>query len=126
MAQPKKSLLREFREFIWSGDLIMIAVGLILALQITMVINAFMVGIFTPILAAIIGKPDFSDFGFNLGDARIRLGLFLIAVFNLIVVGALLFAIVKLYNHFRNKEQLPPTDVELLTDIRDLLRQQQR
>jgi large conductance mechanosensitive channel len=124
MAQPKKSLLREFREFIWSGDLIMIAVGLILALQITAVINAFMVGIFTPILAAIVGKPDFNEFGFNIGDARIRFGLFLTAVFDLIVVGALLFAIVRLYNHFRAKGDAPPTEVELLTEIRDALRQQ--
>jgi large conductance mechanosensitive channel len=124
MAQPKKSLLTEFREFIWSGDLIMIAVGLILALEITAVINAFMVGIFTPILAAIIGKPDFNDFGFNIGDARIRFGLFLTAVFNLVVVGAVLFAIVKIYNHFRSRADMPPTEVELLTEIRDVLRQQ--
>jgi len=123
MAQPKKNLFQEFKDFLWSGDLIMIAVGLILALQITMVINAFMVGIFTPILAAIVGKPNFNDFGFNIGDARISFGLFLTAVFNLIVVGAVLFAIVKLYNHFRNKADAPPTEVELLGEIRDLLRQ---
>ena len=123
MAQPKKSLLQEFREFIWSGDLIKIAVGLVLALQLVAVVNAFMVGIFTPILAAIVGKRDFDEFGFNIGDARIRFGLVLTALFNLVVIGAVLFGIVKLYNTFKKKGEVGPTEVELLTEIRDLLRQ---
>jgi large conductance mechanosensitive channel len=126
MAQPKKSLAREFREFIWSANLIYIAVGLILALQITNVISAFMEGIFTPILAAIVGKPNFNSFGFDIGDARISIGLFLTAVFNLVVVGAVLFVIIKLYDRFKTKdEESGPSETQLLTEIRDLLRQRQ-
>jgi large conductance mechanosensitive channel len=126
MAQPKKSLAREFREFIWSANLIYIAVGLILALQITNVISAFMEGIFTPILAAIVGKPNFNSFGFDIGDARISIGLFLTAVFNLVVVGAVLFLIIKLYTAFKTKdEESGPSETQLLMEIRDLLRQRQ-
>jgi large conductance mechanosensitive channel len=126
MAQPKKSLAREFREFIWSANLIYIAVGLILALQITNVISAFMEGIFTPILAAIVGRPNFNSFGFDIGDARISIGLFLTAVFNLVVVGAVLFLIIKLYNAFKTKdEESGPSETQLLMEIRDLLRQRQ-
>ncbi len=123
MAQPKKSLAQEFKEFIWSGDLIMIAVGLILALAFYNVITAFMEGIVNPILAAIVGKSSFSQFGFDIGDARISFGLVLTAIFDLVVVGAVLFVVVKLYNMFRKKDEAPPTEVELLTEIRDLLRQ---
>jgi large conductance mechanosensitive channel len=125
MAQPKKSLAQEFKEFIWSGNLIMIAVGLVLALAVYAVITSFMTGIVTPILAAIIGKRDFDQFGFDIGDARISFGLVLTALFNLVVVGAVLFAVVKLYNVFRNKGEAAPTEAELLTEIRDLLRQRQ-
>ena len=125
MAQPKKSLLQEFKEFIWSGNLIFIAVAFLLAVQILNVINAFMTGIVTPILAAIIGKRDFDQFGFDIGDARISFGLVLTALFNLVVVGLVLFAVVKLYNVFRKKGEAAPTEAELLTEIRDLLRQRQ-
>ena len=125
MAQPKKSLAQEFKEFIWSGDLLMIAVGLILALAVYAVITAFMDGIATPILAAIIGKSSFNQFGFDIGDARISFGLVLTALFNLVVVGLILFAMVKLYNVFRTKGEAAPTEAELLTEIRDLLRQRQ-
>ena len=124
MAQPKKSMNQEFREFIWSGNLIFIAVGLIMALQITAVINAFMVGIFTPILSAIVGKHDFNEFGFDIGNARISFGIFLTALFNFVAVGVVLFGIVKLYNHFHKEEEAAgPSETELLTEIRDLLRQ---
>jgi large conductance mechanosensitive channel len=122
MAQPKKSLLTEFREFIFSRNLIEIAVGLVLALQVVAVIDAFMRGIFTPILSAIVGKRDFSEFGFDIGDARISIGIFLTAVFDLIVVGAVLFVIIKLYNYFRKPQDAGVTETELLTEIRDILR----
>lgn len=127
MAMPRKSVLQEFKDFIWSGNLIEIAIGLILALKIAQVINSFLQGIVNPILAAILGQPNFDNIGFDLGDARVRVGLFLTAIFDLVLTGIVLFLIVKLYNHYRARPEKAgvPTEADLLTEIRDLLRSRQ-
>lgn len=122
----KPSLIEEFKDFIWSGDLIMIAVGLIMALYVKDVIDRFMEGIVNPIIAAIVGKPNLDQFGFDIGKARISIGLVLTGVLNLILVGAVLFAIVKAYKAYADRKKTAgvaaPTEVELLTEIRDSLR----
>jgi large conductance mechanosensitive channel len=127
--QSKKGLLQEFKDFIWSGDLIMIAVGLILALYVQTVIDQFMKGVVFPILAAIVGKPNFDDFGFDLGKSRVSVGLVITAIVNLIIVGIVLFGVVKAYQSVQNKKkaagEAAPTEVELLTEIRDSLRNRQ-
>lgn len=127
--QSKKGLLQEFKDFIWSGDLIMIAVGLILALYVKQVIEQFMAGVVFPILAAIVGKPNFDSFGFDLGKSRISIGLVITALVNLVLVGLVLFGVVKLYTGYQAKKkaagEAAPTEVELLTEIRDSLRNRQ-
>jgi large conductance mechanosensitive channel len=127
MAQPKKSLIREFRDFIWSGNLIEIAVALILALKLKDVIDAFMGGVVNPIIGAILQKQDFTQFGFDLGKARISLGGIVAALINLVVVGAVLFVVVKIYTAYKKTpdDAGGPTETELLAEIRDLLRQRQ-
>jgi large conductance mechanosensitive channel len=120
-----KNLLKEFKEFIATGDLVTIAVGLILALKVKDVIDAFMTGVVDPIISAIVGKDNFSEFGFDVGDARISIGLVISALINLVVVGAVLFLVVKAYNKFRYREGVEPApaaEVILLTEIRDELR----
>jgi large conductance mechanosensitive channel len=133
----KKGFLREFREFIASGNLIQLAVAFILGAAIAAVIKSFTDDIMMQLVAAIFGKPDFSDVTItlrhNVGhdadghsiDAVLRVGTFLNALISLVLTGLVLFVIVKLYNNMRRKqeEEAPgPTEVELLTQIRDELR----
>jgi large conductance mechanosensitive channel len=93
------------------------------------VIDQFMKGVVFPILAAIVGKPNFDDFGFDLGKSRVSVGLVITAIVNLIIVGIVLFGVVKLYTAHQNKKkaagEAAPTEVELLTEIRDSLRNRQ-
>ncbi|MGD9703291.1 MAG: MscL family protein [Acidimicrobiia bacterium] len=118
-----KKFFAEFRDFIATGNLIEIAVALILALKVKDVIDAFMTGVINPIIGAIIGKQDLTQLGFDLGDARISIGLVLQALLNLVLVGLVLFFIVKAYNKMRKPAGVAgPTEIELLTDIRDSLR----
>jgi large conductance mechanosensitive channel len=118
-------MLKEFKEFIATGDLVTTAVGLVMALYVKTVIDKFMEGVVNPIIGAIFGKPDLSAIGFNLGDARVSIGLVISAIIDLIVVGFVLFLVLKAYNNFKKKQPAAPagpSEVDLLTEIRDSLR----
>jgi large conductance mechanosensitive channel len=122
-----KKMLAEFKDFIAQDDLIMIAVGLIMALYVKAIVDALISGVINPIIAAIFGKPDFSQIGFDIGKSRISIGLVINAGINFVIVGFILFLIVRAYNKMKARSAKPagptgPTEVDLLTEIRDALR----
>lgn len=114
-------MLKEFKEFIVNGDLVTIAVGLILALALNDVIGSLVDNVIMPIVGAIFGKPDFTDLTFSLGDGVVRYGAFLTELVAFIILGFVLFLMVKGYNRMRGykEEAGGPSEVELLTQIRD-------
>jgi large conductance mechanosensitive channel len=124
--QAKKSLIQEFKEFLNQGDFVTIAVGLIIALYFKSIVDAVLLGVVFPIIAAIFGKPDFQDIGFDIGDARISIGLVINAIVSFIVVGFLLFLIVKAWNRFKqmggDAAAAAETELSVLRDIRASLR----
>ncbi len=119
-----KNMLSEFKDFINKGDIVTIAVGLIMALTFKAIIDALIAGVIEPIIAAIVGETDFSTIGFSIGDAFLSIGLVIQAILNFVIVAAILFMIVRAYNNMRKPEDeaAGPTEVELLTEIRDSLR----
>jgi len=119
-----KNMVAEFKAFISKGDIIMIAVGLVMALYFKAIIDQVIAGVIKPIIAAIFGESSFENIGFDIGDARISIGLVIGAVLDFIVVALVLFFIVKAYNHWKRQEDeaAGPSEVELLTEIRDELR----
>ena len=122
--QVKRSILQEFKEFLNQGDFVTIAVGLIIALYFQKIVDSILAGVLFPIIAAIFGKPDFALIGFDIGDARISIGLVLNAIISFIVVAALLFLILKAYNRMRATKTGAEADTELsvLREIRDSVR----
>jgi large conductance mechanosensitive channel len=118
-----KKMLAEFKEFISRGDIVMIAVGLIMALYFAKIVDALLVGVINPIIAAIFGESNFEQIGFDIGDARISIGLVIDAAISFVVVALVLYLIVKAYNKMKSDDgDAAPTQVELLTEIRDQLR----
>jgi large conductance mechanosensitive channel len=117
-------VLKEFKEFALKGNLVDIAVGLVLALAFTAVVNALVDGVILPFVAAIFGKPNFDAIVWTVGDGEVRIGTFITAVVNFLIVAWILFLIVKAVNHLRPREtpETGPTEVQLLTEIRDSLR----
>ncbi len=117
-------MLKEFKEFINKGDIVTIAVGLIMALALFAVIESLVADIITPIIAAIFGEPDFSALTLDIGDGVITYGAFLNTVFAFIIIAFVLFLIVKGYNALTRKqeEEAGPSEVDLLTEIRDELK----
>lgn len=69
-------------------------------------------------------QPDFSSIGFNLGDSRVLVGAWINTLISFVIVGFVMFRIVKTYNGWTKKEDEVdgPSEVDLLTEIRDSLR----
>ena len=125
-----KKLLNEFKAFAMKGNLIEIAIGLVLALAFSSVVNSLVDDVLMQLIAAIFGQPDFSGLVIDAGDADIRYGAFLTAIISfLIVAAALFFFVVKPYNLIKQRQEsgdeeapAPPEDITLLREIRDALR----
>jgi large conductance mechanosensitive channel len=126
-----KNFLKEFKDFIATGNIVELAVAFILGLAVKAVIDAFMQGIANPLIGAIVGKPNLDSFltitvrkGTN-NQSTISLGVVLTQVISLIIVGLVLFMGMKAYNKLRRPvEAAPPgpNEIDLLTQIRDELR----
>ena len=118
-------MLKEFRDFIIKGNAVDLAVGVILAIAFGAVVTALTEGVLMAIVAAIAGKPDFNRLAFDLNGTPIQYGRVLTALVNLVLVGAVLFFVVKAVNRMRRPrttEAAVETDHDLLAQIRDELR----
>ena len=120
-----KDFIKEYRDFINKGDVVTVAVGLVMALYFKAIVDAIIAGIIEPIIAAIFGENDFYGIGFDLGDSFVSIGLVIQAAIYFVAVAFILFLIIKAYNRWKveaTEEEAGPTEVELLTQIRDELR----
>ena len=122
-----KKLWKEFLGFIMTGNVLMLAVAFILAAATKDVVDSFVKSIIQPFIGAIIGNPTFDNY-FTIGDSKIRWGVFVTAVINLVIVGAVLFAIVKAYDAYRARKvaageepEEPTEEVLLLRRIADAI-----
>ena len=84
-------MLREFKEFLFRGNIVELAVAFVMGVAFAAVINSLVENLVMPLIAAIIGKPDFSDLTFTINDAVFRYGAFLTAVIQFVAVAAAVF-----------------------------------
>lgn len=119
-----KDMFKEFKEFVSRGNLVELAIAFVLATAFAPVVLSIVDNIFMPIIAAIVGQPDFASLGFDVGDARINYGTPLTLIINFLIIAFVCFLVVKAYNNMKKSddEDSGPTEVELLTEIRDSLR----
>jgi len=121
-------VVKEFREFLLRGNVVDLAVAVVIGAAFSAVVNSFVADIITPLLG-LIGIPDFSTWTITVGEAELRPGVFLNALISFVVVAlAIFFFVVKPMNaamkRFKKEEAAAPagpTEVELLTQIRDEL-----
>lgn len=90
-----RTLLRDFKEFALRGNLLELAVAFVLGLAFAAVITSFVNDIIMNIVAAVAGKPDFSDLTFSIGDGVIRYGSFLTALVTFLIIALVLFLIIR-------------------------------
>ncbi len=132
-------MLKEFKDFIMTGNVIDFAVAVIMAGALGAVINGFVSKIAMPLIGLVTGGVSFSDKFWTPGDtnfktvaeakeagvAAVEYGAWIDTIISLIVVGFVMFLIVKAYNKTKKPvEEAPagPTDNELLIEIRDALK----
>lgn len=120
-----KNMISEFKDFIDKGDVVTIAVGLVMALYFKTIVDAILEGVILPIVSAIFGEPNFRNIGFDLGDAFISIGLVINAVISFLAVAFILFLLVKAYNKTQDpdvEEESGPSETDLLAEIRDAIK----
>jgi large conductance mechanosensitive channel len=126
-----KGFANEFRSFINRGNVVDTAVAFVMGVAFKTVIDAFSgdgktnSGILGGILGAVTGgqQANFNDKGLTLNGSFIPVGSFITSALNFVLVAFVLFALIKLYNRFRNSSPAPTTN-DLLAEIRDELRKQ--
>jgi large conductance mechanosensitive channel len=116
-------VIKEFKEFISRGNVVDLAVAFVLGVAFTAAVTAFTNMVLGVISYLAGGEVSFEDLGVHRGtEIVIPYGAFLTAAVNFVLVAFFLFLVVKAYNRFREAKQAGPTEVELLTEIRDELR----
>ena len=84
-------MIREFRDFLTRGNLVELAVAFVMGLAFAALINSFVNDLIMPVIAMIIGKPDFSDLTFTINDAVFRYGAFITAAITFVSTAAAIF-----------------------------------
>jgi len=134
-------LLKEFKEFAFKGNVLDLAIGVIIAGAFGLIVKSMVDDIIMPIVGAISGGLDFSNMfaplasgvtASTLAAAReqgavLAYGSFVTAVVNFLIVTFILFLVVRAANSMKKQEEAaapaaPPADITLLTEIRDLLK----
>ena len=96
--------LRDFKEFVLKGDVVALAVAVIIATAFGAVVASFVANIITPLLAAIGGQPDFSQLDFTVNGSRFQYGLFINAIITFLIIAAVVFfLVVRPYNRFKKR-----------------------
>ena len=116
-------MIQEFREFINRGNLVDIAVGFVMGVAFSAVVTSLTEDIVNPIIGKIFTIDSLSEWVVS----DIRIGAFLVALTNFVIVAFVMFLVVKAYNRMqREEEEAPPAapseEVVLLTEIRDQLK----
>jgi len=129
-----KQLVRDFRDFALKGNFIDLAVAVVIGVAFNAVVNSLVNDVIMPIVAAIIGKPNFDELTIVIGSTAVYYGRFLTAVVNFLIIAATLFVIIRSFEELQQRairrgevteEETKPEEVQiqLLTEIRDSLRE---
>ena len=112
-------MIKEFRDFLMRGNLLELAVAFVMGLAFAALINSFVNDLIMPIVAMIIGKPDFSDLTFTINDAVFRYGAFLTAAIVFVTTAAaIFFFVVKPMDALMARTKKPEAEVESDEDRR--------
>jgi large conductance mechanosensitive channel len=136
------SMIQEFKEFAMKGNVVDLAVGVIIGAAFGKIVESLVADVFMPIVGAIVGGLDFSNYFLGLspavnaetlGEARkqgavLAYGNFMTITINFLIVALILFLVIKAMNRLKRREEAKPVaasempeDVKLLAEIRDIL-----
>lgn len=110
-------MLKDLKKFILRGNVIDLAVAVVIGAAFTGVVNSLVKDLFTPIIAAIAGQPDFSSLSFTINDSQLNYGNFLNALFAFLTVALAMFFLVvqpinRLMNYTNRNKKAEPGEIE--------------
>lgn len=121
-------MLKEFKKFIARGNVLDLAVGVIVGGAFSSIVTSLVNNIFTPIIGLIVGGVDFSSLSISFRDTKIMYGAFIQSVIDFLIVAFCLFIVVKAVNKVTHKKEEKPAkpvkseELKTLEEIRDLLK----
>lgn len=119
------SFLSEFKAFAMRGNVVDLAVAVVIGAAFGKIVSALVDGIIMPLIGLILGGIDISGKTFTLGHAVVKWGLFLQSIIDFTLIALAIFIVIKLINRLQKKEEAKaevPADIQLLSEIRDLLK----
>ena len=128
-----KKFLREFKDFAMRGNVMDLAVGVIVGGAFSSITTSLINEILMPVIGIFVSQASFADLSFTIGEAIITYGYFIQAVLNFVIMAFVVFCLVKTVNRIaKKKEDAPPpsppapsNEEKLLMEIRDLLKNRQ-
>jgi large conductance mechanosensitive channel len=123
-------LIKEFKEFATKGNVMDLAVGVIIGAAFGKIVSALVDNILMPLVGILMHGQNFSGLSIKIGEAEIKYGLFIQHTIDFIIVAFVLFMIIKGMNNMKRKQEetsptptpAPSNEEKLLTEIRDLLK----
>ena len=135
-------MLKEFKEFAMRGNVLDMAVGIIIGASFGKIVTSLVNDVVMPPIGLLLGNMDFSSLFLNLsgthyaslaeaqtaGAAVVKYGVFVNSVLDFLIVAVVIFLLIRTINQFKRKQEAapPPAEVQLLTEIRDALKAQGR
>lgn len=125
-------MLKEFKEFIARGNVMDMAVGIIVGSAFTTIVKDLVAYLINPLIGLFVGKIDLSNIVFSVGAAQFKVGSFLNAVINFLIISFVVFLLVKAVNHFSQKKEeekpaeQPSQEVLYLKEIAETLKAQKQ
>jgi large conductance mechanosensitive channel len=118
------SLLQEFKSFIMKGNVVDLAVGVIIGLAFGKIVASLVEDVIMPLIGAMMGGINFTALAITVGSATLKYGKFLQACLDFVIIAAAIFLVVKLINRLKREQPAaaPPRQEVLLAEIRDLLK----
>lgn len=122
-------LIKEFKDFIARGNVIDLAVGVVIGSAFGKIVSSLVDNILMPLIGIVLGGIDFTSLTAKVGDATIAYGIFIQNVIDFLIIALCIFLIVKVMNKFIKKQEEAPAvneELETLKEIRDLLKKKNK
>ena len=126
-----KKLLNEFKDFISRGNVIDMAVGVVIGSAFSKIVTSLVNDIIMPLVGIVIGGLDFTSLSIKIKDSEILYGSFIQNIVDFLIIAACIFTVIKIMNKFKKQKPVEeekttetPEDIKLLTEIRDLLKKE--
>ena len=126
-------IAKEFKEFVMRGNVMDLAIGVVIGGAFKAIIDSLVADIIMPVVGMITGKIDIASLSVTVGDAELKYGSFLQQILNFLIIAFVIFMVVKAINTAHEKlakkkeseeeEEDKPTTEDLLAEIRDLLKE---